>query len=164
VEKSRWVTRGWTYQAALFSKRRLVFTDEQAYFDCHGMSCYEKFKPPLEVIHVEDVGRITESPQWTLNQMRIIPTEPVGHLRDIFTRIMRYSGRLTKYQEDRLYAFLGVLDVFETGPFQIRNHWGTPIFARTLFSTTPKQSERNRGYLSTRIVPASPLLCVVSPS
>ncbi|TGO80847.1 hypothetical protein BPOR_1629g00010 [Botrytis porri] len=34
VEQSVWNTRGWTYQEALLSRRRLVFTETQCYFQC----------------------------------------------------------------------------------------------------------------------------------
>jgi Heterokaryon incompatibility protein (HET) len=32
IRNSCWATRGWTYQEALLSRRRLVFTDHQVYF------------------------------------------------------------------------------------------------------------------------------------
>ena len=35
---SRWSTRGWTYQEATLSRRRLVFTDQQVYFECRSMT------------------------------------------------------------------------------------------------------------------------------
>ncbi|KAK0726895.1 heterokaryon incompatibility protein-domain-containing protein [Lasiosphaeria miniovina] len=34
IQQSRWNTRGWTYQESLLSRRRLVFTDSQVYFQC----------------------------------------------------------------------------------------------------------------------------------
>jgi hypothetical protein len=34
IRTSHWNTRGWTYQEALLSRRRLVFTDTQIYFQC----------------------------------------------------------------------------------------------------------------------------------
>ncbi|KAI1466140.1 HET-domain-containing protein [Daldinia caldariorum] len=40
-EHSRWWTRGWTYQEGLLASRRLVFTDHQAYFECHGATWME---------------------------------------------------------------------------------------------------------------------------
>ena len=39
--RTKWNTRGWTFQEALLSRRRLVFTEEQMYFECHGMYCCE---------------------------------------------------------------------------------------------------------------------------
>ncbi|KAM0794925.1 heterokaryon incompatibility protein-domain-containing protein, partial [Usnea florida] len=41
IRSSRWATRGWTYQEAALSRKRLVFTDDQVFFECKGMSCSE---------------------------------------------------------------------------------------------------------------------------
>ncbi|KAF2810959.1 HET-domain-containing protein, partial [Mytilinidion resinicola] len=41
VNKSRWGTRGWTFQEGALSRRRFIFTDQQVYFECHEMCCYE---------------------------------------------------------------------------------------------------------------------------
>ncbi|KAF2836990.1 HET-domain-containing protein, partial [Patellaria atrata CBS 101060] len=41
IKQSTWMTRGWTYQEAMLSKRRIFFTDEQVYFECAGMQCSE---------------------------------------------------------------------------------------------------------------------------
>ncbi|KAF1952774.1 HET-domain-containing protein, partial [Byssothecium circinans] len=38
---SRWATRGWTYQEYILARRRLVFLEDQVYFECNGMNCYE---------------------------------------------------------------------------------------------------------------------------
>jgi hypothetical protein len=44
---SKWNSRGWTYQEALLSRRRLVFTDSQIYFQCRAMHCPESLSFPL---------------------------------------------------------------------------------------------------------------------
>ncbi|KAK8064971.1 hypothetical protein PG997_011718 [Apiospora hydei] len=40
INTSRWATRGWTYQEAVLSRRRLVFTQNHVYFECRNMSCW----------------------------------------------------------------------------------------------------------------------------
>jgi hypothetical protein len=52
IRRSTWFTRGWTFQEAVLSRRRLAFTDEQVYFECNAMNCYESLATPLEMIHV----------------------------------------------------------------------------------------------------------------
>ena len=37
VERSKWASRGWTYQEGLLSKRRLIFTEQQVFFECNSM-------------------------------------------------------------------------------------------------------------------------------
>jgi heterokaryon incompatibility protein (HET) len=41
VGSSCWNSRGWTYQEALFSRRRLVFMDEQVLFECWTLTWLE---------------------------------------------------------------------------------------------------------------------------
>src|SRR5205814_2379316 len=41
IQASNWMTRAWTYQEAIFSPRRLFFTDQQVYFECDSMCCWE---------------------------------------------------------------------------------------------------------------------------
>ena len=51
ISTSKWASRGWTYQEAVLSRRKLVFTDHQAYFKCNVMNSYESFSAPLDVLH-----------------------------------------------------------------------------------------------------------------
>lgn len=39
--KSKWASRGWTYQESIFSKRRLIFTEEQVFWECNQMHSAE---------------------------------------------------------------------------------------------------------------------------
>jgi hypothetical protein len=41
IVASKWWTRAWTYGEAVLSRRRLVFTEEQVYFECNVMNCCE---------------------------------------------------------------------------------------------------------------------------
>ncbi|RBR20145.1 uncharacterized protein FIESC28_05424 [Fusarium coffeatum] len=41
IYSSPWYSRGWTYQEGICSRRRLLFTDEQVFFECQQMSCRE---------------------------------------------------------------------------------------------------------------------------
>src|SRR5436305_367957 len=36
LRRSKWLTRAWTYQEALFSRMVLVFTDKQVFFRCES--------------------------------------------------------------------------------------------------------------------------------
>lgn len=36
IKSSVWATRGWTYEEAFLSRRRLVFLDDQVYFECNA--------------------------------------------------------------------------------------------------------------------------------
>jgi hypothetical protein len=41
VRSSTRASRGWTFLEALFSRRRIIFTDQQVYFECDKMQCCE---------------------------------------------------------------------------------------------------------------------------
>ncbi|RFU81865.1 het-domain-containing [Trichoderma arundinaceum] len=48
---SEYWTRGWTYQEGVLSNRRLVFTENQAYWECRCMATQESLQMPLESVH-----------------------------------------------------------------------------------------------------------------
>ncbi|KAK1248725.1 hypothetical protein MKX08_006945 [Trichoderma sp. CBMAI-0020] len=48
---SEYWTRGWTYQEGVLSNRRLVFTENQAYWECRCMAAQESLQIPLELVH-----------------------------------------------------------------------------------------------------------------
>ncbi|KAF5975678.1 hypothetical protein FBULB1_7254 [Fusarium bulbicola] len=42
VGASKWSTRGWTYQEAVFSRRCVIFADDQVFYQCGSMTCSEE--------------------------------------------------------------------------------------------------------------------------
>ncbi len=55
IKLSDWITRAWTYQEALLSRRRIIFTDEQVYYECESMYCYEVFDFPWQLVHNAEI-------------------------------------------------------------------------------------------------------------
>ncbi|KAK4228765.1 heterokaryon incompatibility protein-domain-containing protein [Podospora fimiseda] len=47
IHDSKWFTRGWTYQEGVFSRRRLIFTDDQVVFECNTSQCREAWAGKL---------------------------------------------------------------------------------------------------------------------
>ncbi|KAF2825359.1 heterokaryon incompatibility, partial [Ophiobolus disseminans] len=41
VARSKWRSRGWTFQEGCLSRRRLIFTDQEVLFLCRDMYCQE---------------------------------------------------------------------------------------------------------------------------
>ena len=60
IRSSRWASRGWTFQEAVLSRRCLFFTDQQMYFECNSMSCFESIYSPLDKLHVKDRSRVRD--------------------------------------------------------------------------------------------------------
>jgi len=60
IEKSVWASRGWTDQEGYLANRRLVFTDQEVYFECRGMAVQDSMDLPLSLLH-EDSGEKMEN-------------------------------------------------------------------------------------------------------
>ncbi|RMJ13435.1 hypothetical protein CDV36_006896 [Fusarium kuroshium] len=117
IASSTWSTRGWTYQEGLLSTRRLVFTDQQVYFQCSRSSFYETLKIPFD------------RPNWTE------PNPIFPCLKDtsskwymgVGDRIHEYTLRKLGNEDDILNAFQGLFSAFSKEPMSVYNIWGIPI-------------------------------------
>ncbi|KAI1120901.1 heterokaryon incompatibility protein-domain-containing protein [Nemania abortiva] len=138
ITNSHWASRGWTYQEAILSRRRLVFTDDQLYFECHSMSCCESFdiardtklqKVGLDSLHLT----LTQPSLFSLKQL---PSSGVGgqeaRMSNFFTYVScteEYSRRTLSYDHDSLAAFSGIIRMLESfTTFPVRHIWGSPFF------------------------------------
>lgn len=54
LESSKWHTRAWTFQEVVLSRRRLIFTDDQLYFEGNRMGCRKSTEEPLLDIYDDD--------------------------------------------------------------------------------------------------------------
>lgn len=126
VNGTKWNTRGWTFQEALLSRRRLVFTEEQVYFECHGMYCCESLKFPLEYMHRKDKQGFTKS-FCVDGRVGAFP-RGIGKTNvEIVRRIEEYTKRTLSNSEDILNAMLGIFNAFERSDMKVKQHLGIPI-------------------------------------
>ncbi|KAL2072012.1 hypothetical protein VTL71DRAFT_11355 [Oculimacula yallundae] len=160
VLPSSWNSRGWTYQEGILATRRLVFTSSEVYFECQGMSSYESLNLPYRTMH-----NYRDDPNaWPLNpkgdqrlsdcyfattpgrlgaRLGLFPLRAGGRPQDLYIHIARYSAKNLSYDSDRLRAFLGILNAFETGKHAVKNIWGIPVLStpRPGASTRTRSSE-----------------------
>lgn len=136
INQSKWMSRGWTYQEGLLSRRRLIFTEYQVYFQCSAMHCFESINFPLDGWHVigkaESVkaksGQSERYPQY-LTTSRVFPIQGIAETSsDFASRVNEYGQRSLSFDADGLNAFLGVLKVFENADPPVFHYWGIPIF------------------------------------
>jgi hypothetical protein len=122
VKTAYWNTRSWTYQEAIFSQRRLIFTDEEAYFECDGMSCRESVNFGSYVSEsISEVGS-------GLSRTKSFP-ELNGIPEDIWEHISEYSKRDLSYPRDILNAIMGIFRSYEGtfGRGTATHLWGVPL-------------------------------------
>ncbi|KAI0551851.1 heterokaryon incompatibility protein-domain-containing protein [Xylaria curta] len=116
IRGSRWSTRGWTYQEAFLARRRLVFTKEQAYFECNVMSCCENLYIPLDTLHDKTKAEIKDIYRAGMFGAKLnIQDLSRWHLHlQYCVCVKEYSRRELTYDTDILNAFLGIIRIFES--------------------------------------------------
>jgi hypothetical protein len=110
ILQSTWNTRGWTYQEGLLSRKKLVFTDTQVYYQCNGMHCLEGLRAPLELLHTQNKTRMRDE----VDISRVFPHRTIG--KQWYTlehRIAEYLGKSLTYDSDILNAFKCILAAHE---------------------------------------------------
>ncbi|KAI1153452.1 heterokaryon incompatibility protein-domain-containing protein [Nemania diffusa] len=97
--KSRWFSRGWTYQELRFSKRLLLLCPSHSAFMCAGL--FNVFGGP-EV----------DAPMMPLHSLDHV-TEDAHRIYTIWLQFgQRYSGRILTYPQDALPAISGAANLF----------------------------------------------------
>lgn len=117
IQSSKWLTRAWTYQEGLFSRRRLIFTGDQVYYECNTTRC-------------------RETVDFNLHQFKDdMDYRPGGVFRGGFgvdyeglnDHLERYTKRNLTRQSDIINGLRGVLRAFSRMPTPIRHYWGVPM-------------------------------------
>jgi hypothetical protein len=104
VRRSRWNSRGWTYQEHLFSRKCLFFTNEQVifapYFNwiCETIQTPQEYFPELEIAPRYGEEKLSIQPLLYHNQMSVLE------------HIAEYTRRSLSFPTDILNAFTGILN------------------------------------------------------
>ncbi|KAF2661471.1 HET-domain-containing protein [Lophiostoma macrostomum CBS 122681] len=108
---SKWATRGWTFQEGLMPTRRIIFTDQQVYFQCCSAFGSEQI-PSL-------------SPLKQLYRSILFPENEIGPTR--FSALLEgYIDKELTSDFDTINAFRGVLEAYESR-YRTYTAWGVPI-------------------------------------
>ena len=120
IEHSTWMSRAWTFQEALFSIRRLIFTEQQVYYECKATNWSETVDSGGDY----SVGNIfvSEIDHW--------------HPFRILYLIEMYSRRKLTYEHDVLNGFFGVFRAFEAGKYPMYHYWGVPVLPPPVIKST----------------------------
>jgi len=120
ITRSRWFTRGWTFQEGYLPPRRLYFTETAVLFICSQSQEYEGFQRCI----AKSDARLLEG---TLNPHALgaIGDESSGPI-GIMRSLKKYSARKLSHDSDALYAILGVLKYHRAKDQSIGIMWDIP--------------------------------------
>lgn len=125
IRRSDWATRGWTYQEGVLSNRRLVFTEQQMYWECRGMAYNESldlldlYDPSetrfadfmLSGIFDGDLHRVPEM-QYGFQTPDVV--DVLQQVLKLSSHIRAFTRRNLSYDSDALNAFLGIAARYST--------------------------------------------------
>jgi hypothetical protein len=135
IRSSKWSTRGCTFQEAMLSRRRLVFTNEQVYFECNAMNCYESVSIPLHKLHIKNkskqrscfrAGVFGRNGKEVFGRLDLNTLTPYRVFVRYLAAIEEYSSRELRYDQDSLNALIGVTQKFEKVRYPYLHIWGVP--------------------------------------
>lgn len=124
-----WSKRGWTLQEGALSRRRLIFTKRQVYFECQQSHACES------LLDTALCTKTTAGAFWPPDVSRYFPPGPMGEFeffdsarkigKSLPFLIDAYLQRDLTYESDILHAFTGILEKYrETTLLQF--YWGMP--------------------------------------
>lgn len=126
-----WAIRGWTFQEALFSQRRLFFDKAELLFDCLG-GWDSEYTPRDRREHLQTPRQEGYVP---FAQRRNLEWSPLPIWRhdirpaDLYTMLTRISSWILTYPSDVLNAFAGLRDKCTSLNPAVYHHWGVPLLS-----------------------------------
>jgi hypothetical protein len=130
IRESVWNTRGWTFQELVLSRRRLIFTRSQMYFQCNSMHRLEN----LPSQH-PDSPSPDPSPDAGIGHDNLIAFSNLdvrSTAQTLYRQIEEYYYRRLSFREDVIKAVTGIINAFElvqgTDRIRATQVFGLPIF------------------------------------
>jgi Heterokaryon incompatibility protein (HET) len=124
LNKTTWITRGWTFQEYILSPRRLIFTDVQVLYECQEMHRTEvrTHRTSPTPTPIKEGTRRGPGPRFVLKNPQN------GKPEAIMTYISEFGKRQLTYPSDAINAMMGIFRVFEKNPEPVNFIHGIPIF------------------------------------
>lgn len=132
VSQSTWETRGWTMQEKILSRKRLIFTEHQIYWQCPQAVWLEEVvlenAPPHHFLSTPGRGKNTETHMFgsagDIDDYATSPRENRFGIWELLVR--RYLERQLSYPSDTLNAFTGITSALAALYFGKPFLWGLP--------------------------------------
>ncbi|KAL9108751.1 MAG: hypothetical protein Q9227_006547 [Pyrenula ochraceoflavens] len=141
VSDSKWATRAWTYQEAVLSRRRLIFTQRQVLFECGLVNCQEQLYEPhwitgrdseMRQIRESHNSKSDEASSFAL-QLFLRSNPDLESSVRIFDHINRYTARELSHESDAINGILGILRAYRNTRHGVRHLQGIPILPSKCF-------------------------------
>jgi hypothetical protein len=135
IENSPWYSRGWTYQEGILSRRRLIFTRDQMFWDCRAMIAQESIHIPLSLSHTsarDHMGSWMRSGVFDTNRgsqfvaFSVTPSSGTISFDKLSLHVNAYTGRNLTKDTDSLLAFKGIIKRYDSQ--EVRFIFGLPVF------------------------------------
>ena len=148
IPYSTWNSRGWTYQECVMSLRVLVFTNDEAYFECLSMNCSEAIHTPLTAVHTKSLQRFIS---W--HDDGIIPSLAATRYPwdDVHGHLRQFRQRSLTYPSDSLNAIQGVLNSLERIYPSLLHIWALPVVPDVTIEPLQGDSKRRIVRTSSRV-------------
>jgi hypothetical protein len=115
IRNTVWQTRGWTYQEMALSRRRLIFTESQLYFQCNAMERVEA----LSHRSTSPPGSEDSAQQFIERFQSSLRAFPYAHkdlsLDALYRQLEEYYLKHISFVTDTIAAVTGILSAFELG-------------------------------------------------
>lgn len=123
---SPWNSRGWTYQEAVVSRRRLIFTDRLVVYQCWESMWDERF-PSTEP--TTPSARAMTKLSMASGVPQFLSHGPIGlDASDFGNHASEYFGRHFTYMSDQLLAFQGILQEFASSAAALQHLCAVPVY------------------------------------
>jgi hypothetical protein len=129
VKAFKWAKRAWTYQESYFSTRRIIFTQQQVYYECGAGNAYEAVDNIQETqyFRVKDATTYDQHFPWSI----------CSHLTE-------YCGRELSLDVDAIRAFEGVFHSFIELKPPVHQYSGIPIMPPIIMGLLGEIKEAKR--------------------
>jgi hypothetical protein len=147
IEDSVWNTRGWTFQELVLSRRRLVFTRSQMYFQCNRMHGLENLPSRHPASPKPDPSLKAGIRHDNLIAFPNLDMDLT--VQTLYRQIEEYYSRRLSFREDIIKAVTGVINAFELGQgtdrIRATQVFGLPVFYSETSPTFCLPSEKKCG-------------------
>ncbi|KAF5853643.1 hypothetical protein GGP41_002124 [Bipolaris sorokiniana] len=136
ILRSTWATRGWTFQEGYLSRRKLIFTENEAVYLCDDMYCQESIRKDISTRPTGQRQGLAGAAMDGICPMSTNERKGQVKLDDLLNE---YNSRDLSYQSDALNACQGILR-----GLSIPHNWGLPIIP-TSWWEADRQSPTSHG-------------------